>query len=455
MRGNHFSILIVDDEKKIVEILQVILEGQGYNIHRAFNCKDALKIVQKQQIDLILLDIKMPDMNGIDVLQKIKTQYPVISIVMISAFGTISLAVEAMKLGADDFIEKPLERNRVLTTIRNVLEKKELQQQSTHLISEIVKQYRILGETEQIKKVLEFIDRVAATNSTVLITGESGTGKELVARGIHLKSVRAAKPFVKVNCAALPGELIESELFGYEKGAFTGATTRKLGQFEIADCGTLFLDEIGDMSLQAQAKVLRASEDNEIMRLGGVEPFKIDARLLAATNKNLNDMIKQKTFRDDLYHRINVLNIAIPPLRNRQDDIPLLADHFLRNACIESNRPPKYLDTNATRLLMNYHWPGNVRELKHLMEKIAVLADNDTIDGPLLEELLNPLAAGPGREKAEEDIDNAREKFERQHILDILKKTEWKILEAAKILGIDRSTLFRKMRKLGIKQSSS
>lgn len=443
-----YKILIIDDETKICEILKDILENEGYIADFATNGTDGLRKIQKDQIDLVLLDVKLPDIDGLTLLKKIKDFDSDISVIMISAFGTVSTAVEAVKNGAEDFIEKPLEVNRILTTIRNVLEKVELKKQSTALKSEMLKEYKIIGESEGIKRVLALIEKAAPTNSTVLILGETGTGKDLVAHNIHFKSPRAGKSFIKVNCAALPKELIESELFGYEKGAFTGAFRRKYGQFELAHNGTIFLNEIGDMSLSTQAKVLSAIEDKEIVRLGGTERIKIDVRIIAATNQNLIKLVKEKQFREDLYHRLNVLTIYIPPLRERLEDIPLLAEHFLKNACIENNRPIKEITKNAYQYLKLYHWPGNVRELKYLMEKLAILVAKTELNtddiAPVLEEVKKDT-------KVQYNIDVAKEELERNYILQALRQAGGHMGKAAEILGIDRSTLFRKIKKLGIK----
>ncbi|MEO0127688.1 MAG: sigma-54 dependent transcriptional regulator [candidate division WOR-3 bacterium] len=443
-----YKILIVDDETKICEILKDILDNEGYIADFATNGTDGLRKIQKDQIDLVLLDVKLPDIDGLTLLKKIKDFDSDISVIMISAFGTVSTAVEAVKNGAEDFIEKPLEVNRILTTIRNVLEKVELKKQSTALKSEMLKEYKIIGESEGIKRVLNLIEKAAPTNSTVLILGETGTGKDLVAHNIHFKSLRAGKSFIKVNCAALPKELIESELFGYEKGAFTGAFRRKYGQFELANNGTIFLNEIGDMSLSTQAKVLSAIEDKEIMRLGGTERIKIDVRIIAATNQNLLKLIKEKQFREDLYHRLNVLTIHIPPLRERTTDIPLLAEYFLKNACIENNRPIKTLNKDAYQYLKLYHWPGNVRELKYLMEKLAILLPKTELDSddiiPIFDEIKKD-------SKIQYNIDVAKDELEKNYILSALQQANGHMGKAAKILGIDRSTLFRKIKKLGIK----
>lgn len=450
MEKSNYNILIVDDEKKICNILSEILKDEGYAISLSLNGTDAEQIIENNNIDLVLLDLKLPDIDGITLLKRSKKIKPDMSIVMISAFGTISKAVEAIKLGADDFIEKPLETTRVLTTVKNTLEKSELRKETYQLKTKIIESYKLLGKSTQIKKVLDLIEKVAPTIAIVLIQGDSGTGKELVARTIHNKSPRALKPFVKVNCASIPEELIESELFGYEKGAFTGAYQQKLGQFELANSGTLFLDEIGDMSLSAQAKVLRAIEEKEIQHIGGMEPIKIDVRIIAATNKDLNKLIEERKFREDLYHRLNVITINVPLLRERKDDIQILANYFLKEACIENNRPLKRLTKGALQYLKNQKWTGNVRELKHLMDKIAILSESKDIES-------EEFAVVKGSIKnhmtiPEEGFEKVKEKFERDYIISILNKTGWKIIKTAKILKIDRSSLFRKMKKLKIKR---
>ncbi|OPX17593.1 hypothetical protein BXT86_05715 [candidate division WOR-3 bacterium 4484_100] len=447
---NNFKILIVDDEPKICNLLKEILDAEGYETDTALNGADALEKIEDGEIDLVLLDIKLPDIDGIALLKKIKKHSSDISVIMISAFGTVQLAVEALKNGAEDFLEKPLETTRVLITIKNVLEKCILRKERNLFKNELLRGYEIIGKSEGIKRVMELIKRIGPTNSEVLILGETGTGKELVARNLHIISERTGAPFVKVNCAALPGELIESELFGYEKGAFTGAFKRKPGQFELAHKGTLFLDEIGDMPLPAQAKVLRAIEDKEIVRLGGTRTIKIDVRIIAATNQDLGLLIKEKRFREDLFHRINVLKIQLPPLRERKEDIPILAEHFLKKACIDNNRPLKKLTNQVFHLLQNYDWPGNVRELEHLMNKVTILVDKNTIDISDMKKIMG--IEDSIQELKRYKMDTVKSKFEREYIISVLNQTDWHISAAARILGINRSTLFRKMKRLGIKK---
>ncbi|HEC77619.1 MAG TPA: sigma-54-dependent Fis family transcriptional regulator [candidate division WOR-3 bacterium] len=448
---DKFKILIVDDEPKICRILEEILEAEGYATQFVLNGTDAIKKLEKNDIDMVLLDIKLPDIDGITLLKKFKKMKPELLVIMISAFGTVQLAVEALKSGAEDFIEKPLETNRILTTIKSAFKKFELKKQRDSYRTELLKGYQIIGKSEVVKELLELIKKFAATESIVLILGETGTGKELVAHNLHFLSRRAGAPFIKVNCAALPGELIESELFGYERGAFTGASRQKKGYFEAAQNGTLFLDEIGDMPLSAQAKVLHSIEEQEIFHLGGTKPIKIDVRIICATNQNLSELIEARKFREDLYHRINVLSITIPPLRERVEDIPVLARYFLENACFDNNIPVKKFSSQALNFLKNFTWPGNVRQLKHLMSKIAILIDEPVIKVAHIKKILS-FKSIEDETYIKGGIKAAQMRFEREHIIKTLNENNWQISETARSLGIDRSTLFRKMKKLGIKR---
>jgi len=448
MDNSEFYILIVDDEKKICDILKDILGSEGYSVHTANDGAEAWQKIEKESYDLIILDIKLPDYDGLTFLKKIKEKKSSVPVIMISAFGTIATAVEALKIGASDFIEKPLDITRVSRAVDNIMGKVKLEHQTRLLQNEMLKGYTIIGESPGIKKVLDMIERVAGTDSTVLILGESGTGKELVARNLHMKSGRMGWPFAKVNCAALPAELIESELFGYEKGAFTGAYMQKKGQIEAAQNGTLFLDEIGDMSLSAQVKVLRAIEEREIQRLGSTKLIKVDVRIITATNQDLEKLIAEKKFREDLFHRINVIKIVVPPLRDRVDDIPILAVFFLENACIDNNRSLKTISEGALTILKEYSWPGNIRELKNLMEKTVILIDENEIKAEDIRNLLDIKNDSPA---STNDAIRTRDDYEREYILSILNKADWYLGNTAKLMGIDRSTLFRKMKKLDIK----
>lgn len=372
------KILVIDDERSIRNTLKDILGFEGYAVEVAENGLLGLEMVKSTDFDIILCDIKMPEMDGIEVLGKIMELKPETTVVMISGHGNIDTAVEAIKKGAFDFIVKPLDLNRLLITIRNAGDKTVLVKETKVLKQKINKRYEIIGESPQIKKVLEMTDRVAPTEARVLITGANGTGKELIARRLHELSPRAEAPFVEVNCAAIPSELIESELFGHEKGAFTSAIKQRKGKFEQADGGTLFLDEIGDMSLSAQSKVLRALQENIITRVGSDSPIKVNVRVIAATNKDLAEEIKNGNFREDLYHRLSVILINVPSLESRKEDIPLLAGHFIEQICSEYGQPPKEIDHEAIVELQNRSWTGNIREFRNVIERLIILG-NKTI----------------------------------------------------------------------------
>ena len=368
------KILVIDDEKNIRRTLREILEYEKFNVDDAENGIIALKKIGKNKYDVILLDIKMPQMDGIEVLEHIMktSDTPVI---MISGHGTIDTAVESIKKGAFDYIAKPLDLNRLLITIRNAMDRSDLISETKELKKKVSESYEMIGESESIKQIKEMIERVAPSDARVLITGNNGTGKEIVARWLHKKSDRAKAPFIEVNCAAIPPELIESQLFGHEKGSFTSAIKQHKGDFEQANGGTLFLDEIGDMSQSAQAKVLRALQENKIMRVGGEKEIPVDVRIITATNKNIPEEIKNKRFREDLYHRLSTILINVPPLKERKDDIPLLADYFLDEISLKQGKAPKKFTEDAIKELQNVEWTGNVRELKNVVERLAILCN--------------------------------------------------------------------------------
>lgn len=369
------KILIIDDERSIRNTLRDILEYEKFKVDEAENGLIGVDLIRNNKYDVILCDIKMPEMDGIEVLEKalILTEAPVI---MISGHGNIETAVEAIKKGAFDYIAKPLDLNRLLITIRNALDKSNLISETKKLKRQVSRTYDMIGESEALENIKEMIERVAPTNARVLITGENGTGKELVARWLHEKSNRAHAPFIEVNCAAIPSELIESQLFGHEKGSFTSAIKQRKGDFEQANGGTLFLDEIGDMSLSAQAKVLRALQENKITRVGGEKEIPVDVRIIAATNKNLKEEISKERFREDLYHRLSVILIHVPPLRERKEDIPLLINHFMNRFCEKNGKPQMEIEEDAITALQEMPWTGNIRELHNVTERLAILCDH-------------------------------------------------------------------------------
>ncbi len=368
------KILIVDDEKSIRNTLREILEYEKYEVDDAVDGITALEMIRQIHYDVILCDIKMPQMDGMEVLEKTMQQTDT-PVVMISGHGNIETAVDAIKKGAYDYIAKPLDLNRLLITVRNALDKSTLITETKALKRKVSRAFDMIGESPAIQQVKEMIERVAPTDARILITGKNGTGKELVARWLHEKSKRAHGPFVEVNCAAIPSELIESVLFGHEKGSFTSAIKQRKGDFEQADGGTLFLDEIGDMSLSAQAKVLRALQENKIMRVGGEKDIVVDVRIIAATNKDLMEEIRKGTFREDLYHRISVILINVPELKDRKEDIPIIAEHFLNLICENEGKPPMQFSSEALEELKTYPWTGNVRELRNVVERLAILCD--------------------------------------------------------------------------------
>lgn len=374
------KLLIIDDEKSIRKTLREILEYEKYQVDEAADGSEGLAMIQKNKYDIILCDIKMPKMDGIEVLDKIMQLSSDTPVIMVSGHGNIETAVEAVKKGAFDFISKPLDLNRLLVTLRNAMDKSTLVTETKVLKKKVSKTFEMVGESKAIAQIQEMIERVAPTDARVLITGGNGSGKELVARWLHEKSNRANAPLIEVNCAAIPSELIESELFGHEKGAFTSAISQRKGKFEQAEGGTIFLDEIGDMSLSAQAKVLRALQENKITRVGGEKELKVNVRVIAATNKDLQKEIANGNFREDLYHRLSVILIHVPSLNERKEDIPLLADHFLKLICDDHGMPPKCFTKDAIKELQKINWTGNIREFRNVVERLIILCDKTITD---------------------------------------------------------------------------
>ena len=382
------SILIIEDERSIRNTLKDILDNEGYETDLAENGEIGIKKIKQNDYNLIFTDIKMPKVDGIEVLEKSKELKPEIPIIMISGHGDIETAVDCIKKGAFDFIQKPLDLNRMLITIKNATDKTQLIKQTKILKKRINKKYKMVGESESIKQIKQMIDKVAETNARVLITGENGTGKEVVAHWIHEKSNRSSAPFVEVNCAAIPSELIESELFGHEKGAFTSAHKQRSGKFEQAHGGTLFLDEIGDMSLSAQAKILRALQENKISRVGSNKDINVDVRIIAATNKDLKTEIDNKTFREDLYHRLSVIVIKVPTLNQRLNDIPILSNYFIDQICNEYGKPKLKITEKATDLLKQKQWTGNIREFRNIIERLVIFCNKEITEKDVKKYLL-------------------------------------------------------------------
>ena len=440
------TVLVADDDPPIREGLCDILEHEDYDTLEASDGKTALARLEQSDVDLLLLDLKMPRVPGMDVLRKTMDEHPTVPVVIVSGKGTIQKAVKATKIGAYDFLEKPVDAQRLLVTARNALEKARLERQRDRLLDQTRDQYRMVGTSEPMQRVYDRIDKAAASDCRVLITGESGTGKELVARAIHHNSDRAGERFVTVNCAALPEDLIESELFGHAEGAFTGAKGEHTGKFAQADGGTLFLDEIGDMSLAAQSKTLRAIETGTIQPIGSEETIDVDPRVVAATNADLQAAIEDDAFREDLYYRLNVLTIEVPPLRERREDIPDLAAQFLSEAAGEEAPPELGEDTIA--VLMCHDWPGNVRELENAIERLVVLSEDETLGAGAVQEVLGDEPTVP--DASDIDLRTARDRFEVAFIRQALRAHDGAIQATADALGIDRSSLWRKMEDYGI-----
>lgn len=450
------NILIIDDERNIRRTLDMILSGEGYQVFTCASAQAGLDTIKKERIHLVLLDIVMPEISGLDLLPKLLEVRPNLAVIMISGHGNVQNAVLAIKRGAYDFMEKPLDRDKVLMAISRALQTRKLAAENRHLKQQIEGRYEMVGQSPALTEIRNQIARVAPTNGRVLILGESGTGKELIARAVHKMSHRAKNPFIKVNCAAIPEELIESELFGSDRGAFTGAVRTRDGKFLQADGGTLFLDEIGDMSLAVQAKVLRALEQGEFERVGGAKTFQVDVRVIAATNKKLHTEVEQGKFREDLYFRLNVVPLTAPPLRERREDIPALAEHFLNAYAEENGFLPKTLSVEARDLLLQYDWPGNIRELKNLVERLSIMVSGDTIypeDLPALDGMTIPKQPdsfpdfGVGK-----TLRQVREAVERHYIAQALEQHNGNVTRASSALGIERTNLHKKIKQYDLER---
>jgi DNA-binding NtrC family response regulator len=452
------TILVVEDKESMADMLKETLESEGYGVISAKDGAEGITYLKERKIDLVLTDLKLPDKDGIDVLKASKEENQLRPVILMTAYGSIEKAVEAMKGGAFDFITKPFDIDYLLMLIKRAIETQRLVTENILLKEEFSFKLglpRIIGKSERIVNVAQIVQKVAPTKTTVLLLGGSGTGKELFARAIHNLSNRKNYPFVPINCAAIPRELLESELFGHEKGAFTGADTKKLGKFELADKGTIFLDEVGDMDLALQSKLLRAIEVGEIERVGAVKPVKVDVRIVAASNKDLEKAVEDKTFREDLYYRLNVFPIKIPPLRERKEDIPLLVEYFINKYCIEIKTPVKGISREALDMLMNYHWKGNVRELENAIERAVILCDGEVITPehfvfsrhPGFESYEKPLSSGMTLESVAKE---ALKIAETKRIVEVLKETKGNKTRAAEILQISYKTLLTKIKEYGI-----
>lgn len=450
-------ILVTDDERAIRNTLKEILEFEDYQVSTVESGQEALRFIDEQNIDLMFLDIKMQGLDGMETLKLLRSKGYSFPVVMVSGNGTIEIAVEATKMGAFDFLEKPPDLNRLLLTARNALSQQTLAKEVQQIKSRLPQIQEIIGKSKPISKIKGIIEKVAPSQTRVLITGENGTGKELVAKWIHEKSPRVNAPFVEVNCAAIPSELLESELFGHEKGAFTGAHDQRIGKFELADGGTLFLDEIGDMSLEAQAKVLRALQENTITRVGSNESISLDVRILAATNKNLEEEIAAGNFREDLFHRVSVIPIHVPPLRDRKEDIPLIAE-----ACLEELKKKDisfasvYFSKDGLKSLEKREWTGNVRELHNAIERLGILAPSDKLDKEAVENILQSRHSSNGDlnklAEGSDQFQNFKEAAERLFLVRQLEKNDWNISQTAEAIGIQRSHMYNKIKKYKIER---
>jgi two-component system nitrogen regulation response regulator NtrX len=465
-------ILVIDDEGAIRDSLRMILEYEDYQFVGAATGQEGIAAVQRDRPDLVLLDIKMPGMDGLEVLRKLHALDETLPVVMISGHGTTATAVEAIRSGAIDFLDKPLSSERVIVTLQNALKQSELRSENRELKLAMESKYEIVGQSPALRTVLEAVQRAAPTNATVMLLGESGVGKELVARTIHRNSPRAGQRFVQVNCAAIPEELIESELFGHEKGSFTGATEKQIGKFEQADRGTIFLDEVGDMSPKTQAKVLRVLQEQEVERLGSARTIKVDVRIIAATNKDLEEAIQRGEFREDLYFRLNVIPIVVPPLRERREDIPQLVQHFAKLTGDEHNLKPKKFEAAAMEALQRYRWRGNIRELRNTVERVMIMSPADVVR---FDDLPAEIRSGESRTTIPATdarpattgstampaanatppsgtLREFKDAAERAYLVQKLRENNWNISKTAEVIDTPRSNLYKKLEQYGIKQ---
>ncbi|MDP9200509.1 MAG: sigma-54 dependent transcriptional regulator [Gemmatimonadota bacterium] len=451
-------ILVIDDEQGIRAALGQLLEYEGYEVRTIANAADGITEYQKWRPHLVFLDVKMAGMDGMEALKKLRELDPAATVVMISGHATIRTAVEATQLGAYEILEKPLDTDRILVMLRNALFHLDLQEENARLRESIDAPFEIVGKTPVMRALMEKIEKVAATPARVLITGDNGTGKELVARALHRMSPRASKPFVEVNCAAIPGELIESELFGHMKGSFTGAISDRAGKFEQANKGTLFLDEIGDMSLAAQAKVLRVLQDNVITRIGGAKPISVDVRVIAATNKTLENEIAAGKFREDLYYRLNVVPIHVAPIRERREDIPMLAQYFAATLSAREGIPPRTFTPDALERLSSLDWPGNVRELRNTVERLLILAPDSQISARDIDRLAGQRAlddAGLATLTQCRTFEEFKDAAERAFLLNKLREFDWNVSETARAVEMPRSNLYKKIERYSLSREHS
>ncbi len=458
-------ILVIDDEESIRDLLEDFLESKGFEVTTTHDGESGLELLKEDKFDLFLLDLMMPGMSGLDVLKEASMEKISVPSIVITAFASVQTAVEAMKLGAFDYINKPFVLEDVHIAIKRALDVSRLQEENIRLKKELKKKFgyhKIIGNSQAIQKVIKFIEKIADTDSTVLITGESGTGKELVSKTIHYNSSRSRKPFVPLNCAAIPKDILESELFGHEKGAFTGAISTRLGRFELANNGTLFLDEIGELAPSLQVKLLRVLQEKEFERVGGIKTIKVDVRILAATNRDLEKAVKDGIFREDLYYRLNVIPMHLPPLRKMKDDIPLLVEHFINDISKRKKKDPPRISAEALDCFINYRWPGNVRELENLMERLIVLKEGDDVmNEDLPERLSEKRSAQDGTQKSHRlssegiDLNIMLDDIENNMIMQALEISKGVKSKAANLLGLNRTTLIEKMKKKAIEFSGA